>query len=72
MHQHKTISIGLGGTAWLLTTIFFILKLTGVIDWAWWLVFLPVIVTVGLSLFIAILAFLVIGIGISFLHKYGK
>lgn len=32
----------------LLTVVFIVLKLTGVIGWAWWLVLLPTIITVVL------------------------
>lgn len=39
----------------LLTVVFIVLKLTGVIDWAWWLVLLPVIIAVVLYIAIFIL-----------------
>ena len=31
-----------------LTIIFVVLKLIGVITWSWWIVFLPLIISVGL------------------------
>ncbi|MCH4825766.1 hypothetical protein [Planococcus halocryophilus] len=31
-----------------LTIIFVVLQLTGVIAWSWWLVFLPLIIAVGI------------------------
>jgi hypothetical protein len=34
-----------------LTTVFIVLKLTGVIDWSWFLVLLPEIIAVGLYVF---------------------
>ena len=36
------------GLAEVLTIIFVVLKLVGVIDWSWWLVLLPEIIAVGL------------------------
>lgn len=38
--------------AMVFSTIFMVLKLTNVIDWSWWWVFLPVILVVSLWLFI--------------------
>ena len=32
----------------ILTIIFVVLKLVGVITWSWWLVFLPMIICVGI------------------------
>lgn len=39
-----------GGVSFLhiMTFIFVILKLTGVINWSWWLVFLPSLIHIGL------------------------
>ncbi|EOT2044072.1 hypothetical protein ACNQK2_000850 [Staphylococcus pseudintermedius] len=34
------------GLAELLTIVFVVLKLTGVIDWSWWLVLLPEIIAI--------------------------
>lgn len=31
-----------------LTLVFIVLKLTGVIDWSWWLVVLPELIAVGI------------------------
>lgn len=39
-----------------LTGIFVVLQLCNVIAWSWWLVFLPVILYVGLSLLVFIIA----------------
>jgi len=33
-----------------LTLVFLVLKLTGVISWSWWLVFLPLLVDVGVGI----------------------
>lgn len=41
-----SISGGFG----VLTVVFIILKLTGVISWKWWVVFLPVIIGAGIML----------------------
>lgn len=45
-----------------LTVIFVIAKITGFIDWSWWLVFLPVLVTLGISLVILIIVLIVAAI----------
>ena len=36
----------------ILTIVFVVLKLVGVITWSWWLVFLPAIVAAGIYLLI--------------------
>lgn len=36
----------------LLAIVFIVLKLTNVINWSWWLVFLPMIISFGLWLII--------------------
>ena len=43
------------GFAWWLTLAFIVLKLTGYIDWSWWIVCSPVPLVYGLVLFIKIL-----------------
>ena len=42
----------------LLTVIFACLKLAGVIDWSWWIVFLPILVPVGLVAIVLIVVLL--------------
>lgn len=46
-----------GGTSFigLLTIVFIVLKLTGVISWSWWLVLLPTLIPTGIVLLLAIL-----------------
>jgi hypothetical protein len=39
-----------------LTLIFITLKLTNYIDWSWWLVSLPFLIAVGISLFYFLIA----------------
>lgn len=58
MDNGRKIEINFGGIGTLLTIVFVILKLTGVIAWSWWLVFLPMIISWGLFL----LVLLVVGI----------
>lgn len=47
----------------ILTVVFVVLKLTGVINWSWWLVFLPSLIHIGLTLvgllIVALIAFAV-------------
>lgn len=47
----------------LLTIIFVIAKLTGMISWSWWLVFAPSLICVGIALifWLLVLAMLIIG-----------
>ncbi|QXM18587.1 hypothetical protein Phab24_id142 [Acinetobacter phage Phab24] len=49
--NNNTSSGGIGFVG-LLTIVFITLKLTGVITWSWWLVFLPMIISFGLWLII--------------------
>jgi len=39
-----------GGFLGTLTLIFVVFKLLGYIDWSWWLVFLPVLIGLGISI----------------------
>ena len=50
----------------LLTIVFITLKLTGFITWSWWLVFLPMIISLGLWLII------VLGVLIYLAYKASK
>jgi len=45
------IEIG-GGFLAILTIIFVIAKLWGVVDWSWWLVFLPIFISLGIFILI--------------------
>ena len=45
---------GLGVTR-VLTIIFVVLKLVGVISWSWWWVFSPILIDIGLSILIVII-----------------
>lgn len=42
----------LGGVATILTIVFVCLKISGVIAWSWWLVFLPVIIWLVIAVLI--------------------
>ncbi len=42
------------GFASILTLIFLVLKLVGVIDWSWLIVFLPIIISIGLTVLVII------------------
>lgn len=52
--RSKTININLTPIAIIMTVVFVVLKLCGVIAWSWWLVLLPVIV-VGILMVLAFL-----------------
>lgn len=47
------------GLAEVLTVIFVVLKLVGVIAWSWWLVFSPMLIVGGLLVLLLILALVV-------------
>lgn len=66
------ININIGSLSLLLTTIFVVLKLCGVIGWSWWWVASPVLISIGLSLIIflitallALFASIIMGLSIS-------
>ena len=50
----NSISNG-GGIAGLLTIVFITLKLIGYITWSWWWVISPILISVGLALFIILI-----------------
>lgn len=52
----KSVSLDFNSLAALLTALFAILKLTGVITWSWWIVFLPLILVYGLGAVILVIA----------------
>ena len=45
----KVTGMGIGTLSWLTFIVFLILKLTGVITWAWWLVWLPIMIWGGMT-----------------------
>ena len=51
-------SSGLGTLA-VLQIVFLILKLTGLIDWSWWLVLVPLWTDIGFGLLFIILALII-------------
>lgn len=56
----NTQSGGIGFVG-ILTILFIGLKLTGYIDWSWWWVLSPILITVGVVLTILAIALMVIG-----------
>ena len=64
MKKEKTVSVNYNGlgVGSLLGVLFIGLKLTGHIDWSWWLVLLPFYVVPAIMLGIAVLAFSFAGI----------
>jgi hypothetical protein len=49
------------GIAEILTIIFVVLKLTGAIDWSWWLVLLPEIIAIGIYVIWSVVLVAVLG-----------
>lgn len=56
--SEESKSSGLGILA-VLQIVFLILKLTGLIDWSWWLVLVPLWVDIGFGLLFIILALII-------------
>lgn len=53
-----------GGFLGLLTLIFVIAKLWGIVDWSWWIVFLPIIISIAIGLIIGIVVLAIIIIAV--------
>lgn len=51
MSSKKEISINPSFPS-LLTLVFVVMKCMGYIDWSWWLVFSPILITIGLAVII--------------------
>lgn len=57
--ENTNVALGGGcGFSGLLTIAFIVLKLCGVINWSWWLVLLPLIITIGLPIAIILIVLL--------------
>ena len=56
--NEESKSSGLGISA-VLQIVFLVLKLTGLIDWSWWLVLVPLWVDIGFGLLFIILALII-------------
>ena len=48
------------GFAHILTIIFVIAKIVGYIEWSWWLVLLPSIISIGLSILVWLVVLIVV------------
>lgn len=56
--NNESKSSGLGISS-VLQIVFLVLKLTGLIDWSWWLVLVPLWIDIGFSLLYIIIALIV-------------
>ena len=56
--SEESKSSGLGISA-VLQIVFLVLKLTGLIDWSWWVVLVPLWTDIGFSLLFIILALII-------------
>lgn len=56
MNKDKKTEID-GGLTFLifLTLVFLILKLTGAVDWSWWIILLPALIPVGMFVIILLI-----------------
>ena len=64
------ISVTTGGLNFvtLLTLVFIVLKMTGYIDWSWWWVFSPMIITAVAGVLVIIIALIVL-FGVTVFRK---
>lgn len=46
--DEKKVTFNLGGSGFMLSMIFLVLKLTNVIDWSWWWIFAPIWIPLAL------------------------
>ena len=56
--SEESKSSGLGISA-VLQLVFLVLKLTGLIDWSWWLVLVPLWADIGFGLLLIIMALII-------------
>lgn len=56
MDKETNVQVGSKGLGILsiLTIIFVIAKITGFLNWSWWLVFAPLLVSIGLTVLIVV------------------
>ena len=60
------------GLTEILTVVFIVLKLTGVIDWSWWLVLLPELLAIGLYVIVVTVGGILTGKAIKYTFKKRK
>jgi membrane protein YdbS with pleckstrin-like domain len=58
MKEEKTNYVGIGAPT-LLSIVFTVLKLCGVITWSWWWVLSPIWISVGFTVLVVLLALIV-------------
>lgn len=56
------IQINNPGIFTILQVVFIVLKLTNLINWSWWMVWMPTFISVGISLTIILIVLIVVGI----------
>lgn len=66
----KSVGLDFNSLAAFLTVLFAILKILGVISWSWWIVFLPILSVVALSIVVLIL--ILLGVSVWNLHQHHK
>ena len=59
-NKNVNCSLGLGKLSSIITIIFVLAKLFGIVNWSWWIVFLPTIITTVLSILLLIIIIFVV------------
>lgn len=61
--ENKKVNVKVTGCgtsiAGILTVVFVIAKILNLVAWSWWICFLPLIISLGLGVVIALLAFII-------------
>ena len=60
--QQQQTTTGGVGTLGVVQIVFVILKLVGVIEWSWWLVFIPLYISIGFVVLSLIVGLLIINL----------
>ena len=59
MEQKTSVNVRRMGVLHLLTIVFAIAKILGYVSWSWWIVFLPTIISVGLTILILLICLII-------------
>ena len=72
MDKQKEIAKTVMSVYGIITLFFIYLKITGLVNWSWWLVFLPLYLPILVSLQILIILYIPIGVILKLTDQYKK